>query len=198
MNKLYIIENNNRKRVAELQKCINCNEDFLRRKGFNTKFCSNSCSSRHFNNLKGLSKEKLSCAYCQQDVYRTASQLRRSRSGLVFCDKECKRAGQRLKSNIKEVWPNHYGSSKVYRNLVVLDKCVGCGIDLPWLLLVHHIDGNRNNNKFNNLEVVCPVCHVNRHTKLIKGNRVFYTKALTPREDVIALDKLVRGVVTEW
>ena len=42
-------------------------------------------------------------------------------------------------------------------------KCECCGIS-TWnnqsiILQVHHIDGNRNNNTRNNLQILCPNCH---------------------------------------
>ena len=42
-------------------------------------------------------------------------------------------------------------------------KCEICGIDewmgKPITLELHHIDGNRYNNKLNNLQILCPNCH---------------------------------------
>ena len=43
------------------------------------------------------------------------------------------------------------------------DKCEQCGIsewnNLPISLQLHHIDGNTNNNKLDNLMILCPNCH---------------------------------------
>ena len=43
------------------------------------------------------------------------------------------------------------------------DKCESCGL-VEWLgvklsLELHHKDGDRFNNKFENLEILCPNCH---------------------------------------
>lgn len=44
------------------------------------------------------------------------------------------------------------------------DYCEGCGItewnNKPISLPLHHIDGNSKNNQLDNLEILCPNCHV--------------------------------------
>lgn len=47
--------------------------------------------------------------------------------------------------------------------LFVSKWCIDCKEKRPYLLQVHHIDWNHNNNKDENLEVVCANCHVKRH-----------------------------------
>ena len=42
-------------------------------------------------------------------------------------------------------------------------KCVGCGSSK---VLIHHIDGNRRNNKDSNLSTLCPICHKKAHMKM--------------------------------
>lgn len=47
-------------------------------------------------------------------------------------------------------------------------KCVICGIDkwmnAPLILEMDHIDGNRDNNEWNNLRLLCPNCHSQTET----------------------------------
>lgn len=42
-------------------------------------------------------------------------------------------------------------------------QCENCGLtnwlDKPTPLELHHIDGNRDNNTFSNLKILCPNCH---------------------------------------
>jgi len=80
----------------------------------------------------------------------------------------------------------------IYQYQTWIDKkenplCEGCGEDERFLLIVHHIDGNRNNNSENNLEIVCSNCHMKRHLKKVNGKWMFNTKYLTPREKLILL-----------
>jgi predicted nucleic acid-binding Zn ribbon protein len=46
-------------------------------------------------------------------------------------------------------------------------KCERCKYNRVETLQVHHIDRNRKNNSFDNLEIICPNCHYEEH--LIKG-----------------------------
>jgi hypothetical protein len=42
-------------------------------------------------------------------------------------------------------------------------KCEVCGYQRYEILHIHHIDKNRSNNDFDNLELVCPNCHYEKH-----------------------------------
>ena len=48
------------------------------------------------------------------------------------------------------------------------NKCEECGISTwngkPLSIQLHHKDGNKNNNKLNNLEFLCPNCHSQTET----------------------------------
>jgi len=52
-------------------------------------------------------------------------------------------------------------------------KCECCGLikwnDLPIPLELHHIDGNRNNHKLENLKILCPNCHAQTETYRAKN-----------------------------
>lgn len=113
------------------------------------------------------------CAYCNQKFYRNPSKLLRSRSGLYFCCREHKDLAQRLDSGSEfdQMRPLHYstigeeGEATLYTYRAVSFKayphqCAICG----WkededILQVHHIDENRQNNKLENLIILCPNCH---------------------------------------
>lgn len=42
-------------------------------------------------------------------------------------------------------------------------SCGKCGYDKQEILQIHHKDKNKNNNDINNLELICPNCHFERH-----------------------------------
>ena len=56
-----------------------------------------------------------------------------------------------------------------------------CNVSQRYLLLVHHKDGNRKNNRRSNLEIVCANCHKKRHLHFKDGAWGYWSKALTPR-----------------
>lgn len=59
------------------------------------------------------------CAHCDTGFNIKLSRFNRSKSGLFFCNRDCKIAEQRIGGLIT---PNHYGTEKVER----LDLCLRC------------------------------------------------------------------------
>ena len=74
------------------------------------------------------------------------------------------------KPGLKNQWgvnnPNWKNGIGVYRQRALKRygyRCCDCGIEVKELLLVHHIDRDRENNKLKNLEVLCRNCHWLKH-----------------------------------
>lgn len=75
---------------------------------------------------------------------------------------------------------SHYNASTLKRRLVALGllknlcgKC-GCGdmwVGEPLSLQLHHINGDRTDNRIENLMVLCPNCHSQTGTYAGKGKR---------------------------
>lgn len=72
--------------------------------------------------------------------------------------------GEQLKD-----WSNYVKLKHVRKHLIKDRgrKCERCNLtkwfDAPIPIHVHHIDGNRTNNKYENLLLVCPNCHALEH-----------------------------------
>jgi HNH endonuclease. len=170
------------KRKGILVECKLCGKQFASRKDQIRLFCSPECF--HSDKRKRV---KVKCAFCQNEFEKKPSQLKFSKckSGLYFCTRACKDQAQRI-GGIEEIMPPHYGQSdgKHLINQLLNEKdvsCIGCGEFKRFLLCVHHIDGDHNNNVKENLEVVCGNCHIIRHLKNNNGIWVYHTKSLTPR-----------------
>lgn len=136
----------------------------------NGKFCSKQCF--HKNRKGTIIKPRIpnvTCAYCNKKFYRPKNKLKNSKSGLFFCCRKHKDLGQKLESGITEIHPTHYGTAKIpdYRKIAFSTKekvCEMCGYNkTPQILQVHHIDENRENNSLDNLQVLCPNCHLEIH-----------------------------------
>jgi len=174
MDKQYIIEKDGKKRPAEKVICHNCGKEFLKASRLITRteargqnhHCSKKCSQKN-----QVSKIEVKCAYCNESVFRTPSQLTKSKSGLYFCNKTCKTSAQQVFGNTKtisEILPAHYGAgTSNYRQLALREHgevCNRCGYNkLTACLQVHHKDHDHANNDIDNLEVLCANCHTEEH-----------------------------------
>lgn len=158
----YIISSayDGRTRKLFLVHCAKCGADFYRPKHVlkSVMFCSTVCSSSN-----RRTQVVHPCAQCGACVHHTESRTRQSKSGLVFCNRRCKEKAQRV-GGIKAIQPGHYNtgdSAYRVRALGVFGGlCQRCGYGTdPRMLDVHHRDGNRSNNRLDNLEVLCVWCH---------------------------------------
>lgn len=128
------------------------------------RFCSRTCSA---NRDRRSAETNCVCANCTQHFYRSPSKLRNSKSGILFCSRNCKDEAQRI-GGIKEIQPPHYNNgTRNYRDICFRihgSKCAGCGYDKHNdVVTVHHRDCDRSNNDPINLVPLCPTCHVEVH-----------------------------------
>jgi hypothetical protein len=149
--------------------CKNCNINFTiltkHTKNKRGKFCSLSCSAKYY-----AEKQKtlnVSCAFCNKLFHKKPSKLN-SKSGLYFCCREHKHKAQKISAGFYELHPSHYGKNESnYRKLAFSNypkECNRCDYEKNInVLIVHHIDHNRQNNKLNNLEILCRNCHYEHH-----------------------------------
>lgn len=142
-------------------KCQKCKKVFYAKpnwlkKGWG-KYCSLKCSWK--SQLKG---KYFNCEVCKKKVWRMPSKFEHSKSGKVFCNKSCQTLW-RNKFYSGPLHPFWKGGINIYRKTLIKTKtpivCRACGYDDEKVLLVHHIDKNRNNNKEENLEWLCRNCH---------------------------------------
>jgi hypothetical protein len=123
-------------------KCINCNE--LTK---NPKFCSHTCSA-----IIGNAKRKIikHCVLCETIT-----------SNPRYCSHKCSaehrqhrhfKLQEQTNSYNKTYILNHYGN-----------QCQKCGIteynNELIVMELEHIDGDSDNNNFDNLTLLCPNCH---------------------------------------
>lgn len=131
------------------------------------RYCSQSCSAVAIG-LKNrvIHEPNLECALCGIAFYRQPSHQVKSKSGLFFCCRAHKDEAQRI-DGLKEIHPDHYGSTQRYRDIAFRlypHCCARCGYDKhPEILEVNHKDVDRSNNAAENLEILCPNCHEEFH-----------------------------------
>lgn len=144
------------------RKCRICGKEFYikefhAKKGWG-KFCSIKCRT------KGQIKGKwVECDYCGKRIWRTPKDFRRSERKKFFCSVGCHCSWENKNVRFGVNASNWVAGASVYRTLLkrsgVAQKCRRCGITDKRVLSVHHKDGNRRNNKIENLEWLCRNCH---------------------------------------
>jgi len=144
------------------KKCMVCGKaisikEYHVKKGWG-KYCSKKCQAKE--QIKG---KWLECDYCGKKIWRTPKDFTRSKSGKFFCSISCHCSWENQNKRCGENAPNWISGIRVYRRLLKKygkpEKCVKCGIEDSRVLVVHHKDSNRKNNKSENLEWLCRNCH---------------------------------------
>lgn len=168
--------------------CIDCGCDIYARPTVNKIRCR-ECLYKHNSSVGRI---EVKCGHCSKIITKRKSSLRNSKHKIYFCDRHCKESAQSLAGGCNVIRPSHYGLSNGKHLWSILvrnaDGCSCCKETKKYLLVVHHIDGDRENNVENNLEVICANCHMKRHLKLDEnGNWLYDSKVLTPREMIKSL-----------
>lgn len=130
------------------------------------KFCTQSCAAS-FNNKSRKKAEAKKCINCEKILSRRHSQK--------YCSNKCQQSFlsrlkfEQWKAGIEKGWSGQTRQLSNFVRRYMLEKynfaCVKCGWNkrhpadnLP-LVEINHIDGNAENCKEDNLEVICPNCH---------------------------------------
>ena len=151
--------------MIELE-CSRCKKLFERqtrkyrydvKRGTKKFYCSDECRKKDYESGKWSE-----CKQCGTKVWKTTGELSRSKTGNVFCSRNC---SQTFNNSYRkaEKHPNYTNGQGSYRKRALETrehKCKSCGWDDDIRVLeVHHRDENRLHNALSNLVVLCPICH---------------------------------------
>jgi hypothetical protein len=171
MNEDIVFIENGRKRKGEKASCLGCGVEYIRRKSGSNGlkvYCSPACARQATRRPVALT-----CAMCQKEFTKSPSKLSNSKSGLMFCSLACKHRSQHWEHGIDEAKPGHYGTGENYKLIAYRAypaECMDCGEQFFPILVVHHKDGDRSNNKVENLEVLCQNHHAIRHMQWLMAS----------------------------
>lgn len=131
------------------------------------RFCTTSCSLKYLNKDN---RTTVKCSLCGKNKTIPLSNIKGSKRKMFYCNRRCKE-----KHQSGEKHPNWNGGKSSYRKRAIEKFGLKCNsgsccklknIPLPkYLYEVDHIDRNRNNNKIENLQVLCVWCHRKKHLK---------------------------------
>ena len=134
------------------------------------KYCNRSCAASETNKQSKRKSREAFCLVCD-------SSLRSRKNALKYCSRVCMGLARRTETAIKiQQWVENdsnwerggEGFPSVLRNYLLSEvdhKCPQCGWGVPnpvtgkVILTINHIDGNWQNNRRSNLEVLCYNCH---------------------------------------
>ncbi len=153
-----------------LVNCKICEKEFYAKPNWLKKgwgiYCSNKCQYKA--QLKG---KFVSCTVCRKKIWRKPRDLKRSKSGKFFCNKAHHMAWKNKVFQVGEFHPNwaggEFASRRILKQVNRKTICTSCGIADKRVLVIHHKDKDRKNNKAENLIWLCQNCHclVHYHNK---------------------------------
>ena len=74
--------------------------------------------------------------------------------------------------------------------------CQYCGFRAEKWQIVHHIDGNPNNNQKSNLETICPMCNLIHHAGqgcVVQGNVDLYRTVAYSQNEIMQITRRMRA-----
>jgi hypothetical protein len=123
-------------------------------------FCTPTCKAF-------LSKTRIltNCGLCGKEFSLRKSTLEKgTKSGLNFCSREC---ADLAKGELEGARVVHFNTGRHNYRAKALSRlensCSVCGLEDTRCLVVHHIDKDRDNNKLDNLQILCANCHMITH-----------------------------------
>ncbi len=137
-------------------KCYVCSSPIYRRpiqieRSKGKVFCSFKCT--------GLaSRKETPCPVCGKSLM--------ARLNKKTCSRRCANI---YRTGVKYGIGSPNDKARIFRTLKIKllnirgNKCERCDYSKYEILQVHHKNRNRNNNRLNNLELICPNCHYEEH-----------------------------------
>ena len=141
--------------------CDYCRESFYKKPSHIEKCIRNYCSDncRYKGRKSGL---HIKCFVCGKEVYKERRFLNRSKYKKFFCTRQCSNVwlGTKHRGKDNPNWTTGKSSYKaIMKRISTNIRCLLCSKSDERILLIHHLDKNRQNNDPKNLVWLCHNCH---------------------------------------
>lgn len=152
------------KQASVINICEQCGIQFICKKNHrrHLRFCSRKCSQQ-----ARMQRLQRVCLNCKKAFSITPYHASKSPTAGKFCSMQCKLEywARERRTNPKRCTQYRITAREDHGQ-----QCSKCGYSkYPKVLVVHHIDENREDNHPDNLTVLCPTCHAEAH--LLNGNQ---------------------------
>lgn len=153
-----------------------CGKEFQTQRALNAHQIAHKSDSRYSVSRK---KDKISvvhnCLYCEKEFNHNKGTRNK------FCSTTCSSKYVWEYKSIPKIQEGLGGNLHRYLRETKGEQCELCGQgpmhnDRPLVLQVDHIDGNSDNNKLDNVRLLCPNCHTQTDTYGSKGKGSRYKK----------------------
>ena len=143
--------------------CPNCNNKFSTYPSIDNKCCSNKCSNE-YRKKASYEKYKIICRICKKEFLP-----KRQKEGGIYCSVGCRSVSLK-KDRIERTgyWyksvPNHPNAGKlgyVAEHRLIMEHYLGRILDKEEA--VHHINGNKKDNRIENLQIMSKAEHSSLH-----------------------------------
>lgn len=147
---------------AYFKKCEVCGKEFKTVPSSSKQHC---CSRKCFAIRKSNLKKRYVCLICGKDIY----DQKKHSVGRKYCSTDCKIAALAELKRKRFDGQRIFGMWRNYRNLkaYLFDKygrCEVCGWDKDTnILVIHHKNRDRKDNREENVLLLCPNCHATEH-----------------------------------
>ena len=130
-------------------------------KRFSFVYCNRNCQKQA--HIKDSKSKNVQCSFCKNEIRKTVSQLKKSKTGLHFCNNKCKNTYlSRFSRWSGNPYDNRSRRKKVFE--AANNECQNCGpVENVKMLDIHHDNGNHHDNDWSNLRSVCVWCHQLHH-----------------------------------
>lgn len=144
--------------ASETLQCLTCNKCFEDLRSHNSKFCSQSCAAMFNNKIHKMLPRQSAPVHCLE----CKTIITTYRKGAKYCNHKCQ-GSHRIRLSFHAKKPPSRRNVRHYLLMTRPHQCEHC-LNSKWQskpipLEVDHIDGYSNNNKEENLRLLCPNCH---------------------------------------